>query len=64
MTKITSFTTSMQPEGMRITYTYSIIDENGNVTKQNVRATCIVMDDSINTKISDIQQWLLNKITV
>ena len=42
--KITSFTAHQTAEGMRLTFTYSVIDENGNVIKSNVRATTIVLD--------------------
>lgn len=60
--KITSFTAHQTAEGMRLTFTYSIIDEEGNVTKSNARATTIVLDTEILGNISDINDFLLNKI--
>lgn len=60
--KITSFTAHQTAEGMRLTFTYSIIDEEGNVTKSNARATTIVLGTEILGNISDINDFLLNKI--
>lgn len=61
-TKITSFTAHQTAEGMRLTYTYSVIDENGNIVKSNQRATVIVLDNDINTAIANINEWLLSKV--
>lgn len=61
-TKITSFTAHQTAEGMRLTYTFSVIDSDGNLVKSNERATCIVMDESVEEKICDISAWLLGKV--
>lgn len=60
--KITSFTAHQTAEGMRITYTYSVIDSDGNVTKSNVRATTIILDTKILVDINDILDFLYTKI--
>lgn len=60
--KITSFTAHQTAEGMRVTYTYSIIDEYGNVIKSNARATTIVLDEDILLSINSINDFLYNKI--
>lgn len=60
--KITSFTAHQTAEGMRITYTYSVIDEQGNVVKSNARATLIVMNEDILTAITLITDFLDKKI--
>lgn len=60
--KITSFTAHQTAEGMRLTFTYSIIDESGNVVKSNARATTIVLNDEILGKIEKLNSFLLNKI--
>lgn len=62
LTKITSFTAHQTAEGMRVTFTYSLIDENGNLVKSNQRATVIVLDEDINTFITNINDWLLGKV--
>lgn len=61
-TKITSFTAHQTAEGMRLTYTYSVIDENGNIVKSNQRATVIVLDNDVNAAIANINEWLLSKV--
>ena len=60
--KITSFTAHQTAEGMRVTYTYSVIDEEGNVVKSNARATTIVLDENILLSIESINDFLYNKI--
>lgn len=62
ITRITSFTVHQTAEGMRATFTYSVIDENGELVKSNVRATVILLDNTILGKVSDIQDFLLTKI--
>ncbi|MBE6053852.1 MAG: peptide chain release factor 2 [Clostridium sartagoforme] len=59
--KITSFTAHTTAEGERLSYTYSEIDENGNLVKSNERATCIVLDPVILDSISKINKFLLDR---
>lgn len=59
--KITSFTAHTTAEGERLSYTYSEIDENGNLVKSNERATCIVLDSVILDSISKINKFLLDR---
>lgn len=61
-TRITSFTAHQTAEGMRTTFTFSVIDEDGNLVKSNQRATVIVLDDDVNTAINNINEWLLGKV--
>lgn len=62
ITRITSFTIHQTAEGMRATFTYSVIDENGNLIKSNVRATVILLDSNILSDVSEIQNYLLTKV--
>jgi len=64
ITRITSFTIHQTAEGMRATFTYSVIDENGNLIKSNVRATVILLDNTILSDVSEIQNYLLGKVPV
>lgn len=61
---ITSFTAHQTSEGMRLTYTYSVINDGGDVVKSNVRATTIVLDSNtgILDCISAINDFLHGKI--
>lgn len=61
-TRITSFTAHRTSEGKRLSFTYSVIDENGNLVKSNVRHTVIVLDDEISGYIDNINEWLLGKV--
>ncbi|MBR4310827.1 MAG: hypothetical protein IKT79_07340 [Akkermansia sp.] len=47
---------------MRLTFTYSVINEDGNLVKSNQRATVIVLDEDINTAIGKVNAWLLSKV--
>lgn len=62
ITRITSFTVHQTAEGMRATFTYSVIDSNGNLVKSNVRATVILLDQEVLSNIEDIQTYLLGKV--
>lgn len=62
ITRITSFTIHQTAEGMRATFTYSVIDENGVLIKSNVRATVILLDSTILSDVSEIQNYLLTKV--
>lgn len=64
ITRITSFTVHQTAEGMRATFTYSVIDENGILIKSNVRATIIILDNTILSDVSEIQNYLLGKVPV
>lgn len=44
---ITSFTCHQTAEGIRVSYTYSIIDYNGNLIKSNERETTILPPNRI-----------------
>ena len=59
--KITSFTAHQTAEGMRLTFTYSVIDNNGNVKKSNARATTIVLDEQMLSAIDNINSFLSSK---
>jgi len=59
MKVITSFTSHKTAEGERLSYTYSVIDEFGNLSKSNQRENCIVLDEILISKIKDINDFLL-----
>lgn len=62
ITKITSFTEHITAEGTRISFTYSVIDESGEVIKQNVRKDIIVVDKDVQNAIDSITEFLLSKV--
>lgn len=60
--KLTAFTSHFTAEGMRIAYTFSTIDDNGDVVKSNERATCIVMDEQVLAALGTVNSWLQERI--
>lgn len=63
MNKITSFTHHVTEEGHRLSYTYSEIDDNGDVKKSNERMTCIVTpgNTGVLEAIEVINNFLYNR---
>lgn len=52
MKKITSITMHVTAEGQRLSYTYSVIDENtGAVVQENMRESMIVLDIPANKNL-------------
>lgn len=60
--KITSFTHHVTGEGSRISATYSVIDDNGELIKSNERFNIIVVDENIQNNIDLINSFLEQKI--
>lgn len=60
--KITSVTIHQTAEGMRATFTYSIIGADGSLIKSNARATVILLDEQILADAAEIQEFLVGKI--
>lgn len=58
MKKLTSFTHLTTGEGDRIAYTYSEIDENGNLVSQNNKGNFIVLDDALQEHINEISSYI------
>ena len=56
MIKITSYTAFTAAEGLRLSYTYSEINEDGTIEKSNIRKD--VMDKDLEKEISDVFDFL------
>lgn len=61
MKKLTSFTQLVTGEGVRIAYTYSEIDEQGNITSQNNKGNFVAMDSELIAHIEAIQEFIQEK---
>ena len=61
MIKITSYTAFTAAEGLRLSYTYSEINEDGTIEKSNIRKDVIVMDKDLEKEISDVFDFLINR---
>lgn len=58
MKKMTSFTYLTTGEGDRIAYTYSEIDEGGNLVSQNNKGNFIVLDEELQVHINEIISYI------
>ena len=61
--KITSFTAHTTSEGQRLSYTYSEIDDAGNLVKSNVRESMIVLDPTVQNNIDAIISFLNTRVS-
>lgn len=62
MKKITAYSIHTTAEGERAAFTYSEIDSNGVIVKQNERAEVILVDPAILEAANKIYDFLLEKI--
>lgn len=58
MKVLTSFTAHTTAEGQRISYTYSVIDEEGNIINQNIRENFVVVDAGLQSHIKAISDYI------
>lgn len=60
--RITAFSIHTTGEGERAAFTYSVIDENGNVVVQNKRAEVILVNDETLAAADTLYRFLKTKI--
>ena len=48
--------------GKRITYTYTEVDETGNVLKQNVKESYLVLDDDTKNLITQLENKINERL--
>ena len=58
MKRLTSFTHLTTGEGDRIAYTYSEIDESGNLMSQNNKGNFIAVDEELVSHIRAFQNFI------
>jgi hypothetical protein len=58
MKKLTSFTHLITGEGDRIAFTYSEIDDVGNISSQNNKGNFIVVDDELKAHVDAIKNFI------
>lgn len=60
MKALTSFTKITTGEGIRIAYTYSVIDDRtGEVISQNNKGNFVLIDSEIKKKVEDIDNYIV-----
>lgn len=57
MKKVTSMTTLTTAEGKRISITFSEIDDNGNIIKENERVNKIVVNQNALEYIAGLEEF-------
>lgn len=62
MKKVTSVTTFNTAEGVRVSFTYSELDEAGTITAQNIRKNLICTDEETLASIEQINKFLTTKL--
>ena len=58
MKKLTSVAVVTTAEGERVSYAYTELDSDGNITSQNNRASFVAMDDDLLTAIATLKNAL------
>lgn len=58
---ITSFSSLLTAEGENIAFTYSVINDNGEKIKENVKKSLILVDDEMIKKVQEIKDFLVSK---
>ena len=60
--RMTSFTMHRTGEGIRISYSYSEIDENGNVVRPNLRKDIIAVSPDIVTSLETVEAFINERL--
>ena len=55
MKKLTSVAVVTTAEGERVSYAYTELDSDGNITSQNNRASFVALDDDLLTAIATLK---------
>ncbi len=62
MIKVTGFNYQIVQEGVRLSYVYSELNEDGDIVSSNNRKSFITTDDNILKELYDIKLYLENKV--
>lgn len=59
---LTSVSIISSPAGKKVSYTYSEVNENGNVVKGNVRESFIALDSELLLDIGNIEEKIKTRL--
>lgn len=62
MKKVTGISFVRTAEGLRVAYSYSDIDDSGNVTASNQRGSYINVDDSAESFVAGLEKTISARI--
>ena len=60
--RMTSFTMHRTGEGIRVSYTYSVIDADGNLVKNNVRSDIIAVRSDIVSSLENVETFINDRL--
>lgn len=61
MIKITNYNYTTVSEGIRLSYTYSELNSEGDIVSSNNRKSFIVVDEDILLKLKEVKEYLEDK---
>ena len=64
MKKLSGFAIINDTVGKKVAFTYSEIDDNGNVTKQNIKESFIAVDTETLDLISKVEEKINNRLAL
>ena len=62
MKRVTAYSIHTTGEGERAAFTYSVIDDDGNVIEQNKRMDLVLVEPSILAAAQQIKEYLQTKL--
>lgn len=60
MKKVTSITTLTTAEGKRLSVTFSEVDDNGNIIRENERVNKVVVSRDVLMHIAELEEFAQN----
>lgn len=60
--KITSMTVHQTANGQQVAFTYSLIDDNGNIVTQNKRSEVVILEQNILDAVDVLYNFVNTKI--
>lgn len=63
MKKLTGFAIVNCEVGKKIAFTYTVLDDSGNITKSNTKESFVVVDETILTAIQTIEDNISTRLS-
>lgn len=60
--KVTNFNYQIVPEGVRLSCTYSELNEDGDIVSSNNRTSNLVQDEDVLNHLHEVKTFLENKL--
>lgn len=60
--RVTSMTVHQTANGEQVAFTYSLIDDDGNIITQNKRAEVVILEDDVLGAVGILRDFVTRKI--